>query len=695
MAVKIFISLEGGDNVQKQIDAIGKSLGALGKTDLNKGLNFSDVNIQFANASKAMGDAAQSSGTLAEGIHLLRPALNEAGLALGSVRELSILARAGIEGLGIALGATLVVAAAKATDAVTTLQKGFQFLFGSTGTNALDGLKKSADELNVSTSALGPALQPALDALKQLSSFKGIAVGGEVAAFGSPKQIEDVTNAWAALVRQLEVLGQTGTVAAAAVGKAFADISKLDPKTLKPVGLTKDTFLQLKEQAPEVAQAIANAFRSQQGADLLTTLQKHAVDFLTIMRVIAASKVAIDIKPIDPNVAQSLEGVKIALEKVLEGTTTRGQVPAFLGSLREAVIAIGPLIQGVVRNIASLGTTVAQFFRDLGNLGTAIGSAFKTGDFSVALNALKTLVSDLASNLVNGVKNAFGGLPANILAFFQGVDWGAAFTNLITAARALPTQIVEFFKSIDFTAAFANLDSTLGNLPTRVLSFFKDIDWGGAWIGLLDAETRALEQAGSALLSGINSIISTLASISWSGVFQGLLDAGNAVIQSLTNAFTTFLNWLKSQSLSVGGGSLGGGFELPAGGAAGGGYIRGPGTSTSDSILAWLSDREFVVKASAVSHYGVDLMHAINSMRLPKDFFRGFNMGGLVMPAFPSPPRFAQGGLAVAGQSRSLTLVLDGKSFAMSGSRNVVDELEKAADLHNLSRIGRAPGWVR
>jgi hypothetical protein len=104
------------------------------------------------------------------------------------------------------------------------------------------------------------------------------------------------------------------------------------------------------------------------------------------------------------------------------------------------------------------------------------------------------------------------------------------------------------------------------------------------------------------------------------------------------------------------------------------------------------------MRAAAVKFYGVDFMHAVNAMQLPKDFFRGFNLGGLVLPPFPSPPRFAQGGLAVAGSSRSrtLTLSVDGPAkLTFRGSSTTVDELERAADLHNLSRLGRAPGWVK
>lgn len=46
--------------------------------------------------------------------------------------------------------------------------------------------------------------------------------------------------------------------------------------------------------------------------------------------------------------------------------------------------------------------------------------------------------------------------------------------------------------------------------------------------------------------------------------------------------------------------------------AAEGGLVTGPGTSTSDSIPAMLSNREFVVNADAVQRIGVDTLHAIN-----------------------------------------------------------------------------------
>ncbi|VWB15694.1 phage tape measure protein [Burkholderia lata] len=60
-----------------------------------------------------------------------------------------------------------------------------------------------------------------------------------------------------------------------------------------------------------------------------------------------------------------------------------------------------------------------------------------------------------------------------------------------------------------------------------------------------------------------------------------------------------------------------------------GGQVAGPGTSTSDSIPAWLSNEEFVVKAAAVRKPGVlRLLEAINS---GQDLgFAKFATGGLV-----------------------------------------------------------------
>lgn len=86
--------------------------------------------------------------------------------------------------------------------------------------------------------------------------------------------------------------------------------------------------------------------------------------------------------------------------------------------------------------------------------------------------------------------------------------------------------------------------------------------------------------------------------------------------------------------MSKGGGGLGG---LISGlfqwaGFASGGYVSGPGTTTSDSIPARLSAGEYVLRAEAVRRVGVDFLHALN--------------GGLFGPRWSGPRlAFADGGL--------------------------------------------------
>lgn len=60
--------------------------------------------------------------------------------------------------------------------------------------------------------------------------------------------------------------------------------------------------------------------------------------------------------------------------------------------------------------------------------------------------------------------------------------------------------------------------------------------------------------------------------------------------------------------------------------AATGGYIRGGGTGTSDSIPAMLSNGEFVMRAAAVEKFGAGFMSAINSGRVPS-FATGGSVG--------------------------------------------------------------------
>ena len=95
---------------------------------------------------------------------------------------------------------------------------------------------------------------------------------------------------------------------------------------------------------------------------------------------------------------------------------------------------------------------------------------------------------------------------------------------------------------------------------------------------------------------------------------------------------------------------LQGGAEVNFPGYATGGHVRGPGTGTSDSILARLSNGEYVMRAAAVRKWGVNALDRLNGLQLPK-----FADGGLVSAA-------TQAGSPSLG---TINLMLDGQNYTM------------------------------
>ena len=98
---------------------------------------------------------------------------------------------------------------------------------------------------------------------------------------------------------------------------------------------------------------------------------------------------------------------------------------------------------------------------------------------------------------------------------------------------------------------------------------------------------------------------------------QGAMQAVQSAIAAIDRSINIHTTYTSSGEKPNGGGG--------GGSWATGGLIRGPGTSTSDSIPAMLSDGEFVVRAAAVDRIGAHNLHRINRGSLP-----GFAGGGAV-----------------------------------------------------------------
>lgn len=154
-------------------------------------------------------------------------------------------------------------------------------------------------------------------------------------------------------------------------------------------------------------------------------------------------------------------------------------------------------------------------------------------------------------------------------------------------------------------------------------------------------------------------------------------DAMKNILQQLISQLIQAAIYATIVAACTGGG---GGFAARWHGAFGkafasGGSVAGPGTGTSDSVPAMLSNGEYVLNAQAVDRLGVPFLNGLNTGRL-----RGFASGGLVGSggAYNRP---ASVGSSSSSTRNSITLnvsALDASSFADFLARGGMQVLKQA-----------------
>lgn len=163
----------------------------------------------------------------------------------------------------------------------------------------------------------------------------------------------------------------------------------------------------------------------------------------------------------------------------------------------------------------------------------------------------------------------------------------------------------------------------------------------------------------------------------WITGAQSFGDAMKNILQQLIAQLIQAAIYATIVAACTGGG---GGFAARWKGAFGkafasGGPVAGPGTGTSDSVPAMLSNGEYVLNAHAVDRLGVPFLNGLNTGRL-----RGFASGGLVGSggAYNRP---ASVGSSSSSTSSSITLnvsALDASSFADFLARGGMQVLKQA-----------------
>lgn len=143
---------------------------------------------------------------------------------------------------------------------------------------------------------------------------------------------------------------------------------------------------------------------------------------------------------------------------------------------------------------------------------------------------------------------------------------------------------------------------------------------------------------------------------------------------------------------SVTGGSFKANFFKAFGnGFATGGSVSGPGTGTSDSIPAMLSDGEYVMNAKAVHRLGVPFLNGLNTGRLA-----GLADGGIVGSGVVAGYKAERGSNGGQGQSVNLSMhvsAMDASSFSDFLNRGGLDVVKQALFDSNRNFASEAGVW--
>ncbi|WP_274801018.1 phage tail length tape measure family protein [Klebsiella pneumoniae] len=216
----------------------------------------------------------------------------------------------------------------------------------------------------------------------------------------------------------------------------------------------------------------------------------------------------------------------------------------------------------------------------------------------------------------------------------------------------------------------------------------------------LEEELGKLNQAGNELTQAFRDGLQSGIESSLMGLAKGTMNLRDAVknlaltiINSMAQLAAQQLAQMATSSLIGSSGGIGG--LLGSVFAADGGQVRGPGSTTSDSIPAMLSDQEFVTRAAVVQQPGaLDFLHAFNRHGmaavegwLPRVRHASGGLAGIPaqnMPVPASVPETAMATPAAASQqpiSLQQQLVLDPSEVYTAGAQTLAGQRQFTTSL--------------
>jgi lambda family phage tail tape measure protein len=317
--------------------------------------------------------------------------------------------------------------------------------------------------------------------------------------------------------------------------------------------------------------------------------------------------------------------------------------------------------QSIANQVASVGAGSQDFSRQQ-NL-TQLSSRFDNQNLKLAASKTSTMTPDQTALIDQEIAANNAARDATVKAWQQGyADIDAAQSDWRNGA----------------TKAFADYGVAASNIATETATTFQD-----AFKGLEDALVSFVTTGKLSFTSLATSVISDIARVE-------IRAAESQVFGYIQSLISPGLGGA-SGSENIGATATSTPDDLVAGfGHATGGFITGPGSGTSDSISARLSNGEYVLTAAAVRAIGVGNLDQMNSGAKVSRFATG----GFVGPSSVVP----SGG---ASSSPQINLNVDasggsqgGASFGPSDAKWLQTNVQKLVDARMRQKMAGQGGFA-
>jgi|GEM_PF-1870831 len=254
---------------------------------------------------------------------------------------------------------------------------------------------------------------------------------------------------------------------------------------------------------------------------------------------------------------------------------------SILGGLEAAAVAMQSRIGTIAQQISGAFTSVGDSIR------TSLGGAL--ADMVLRATSFKDAVIGFSSAVATAFVNAGAQMVADWIMSHLIMENVRRIFGLKRVAEEATTQ-----------AALTGIEATGATARTGIAA-------GAAATNTAIATTEAGAIATAAGIAGVFRSIMELGPIAGPLVFGTAIAGMVALVASLAKGFAT------------------------------GGIVEGPGSGTSDSILARLSNGEGVIRARSVGLFGRDFIEGINAGILDLDALPSHIAAGLTLPDYALP----------------------------------------------------------